>query len=59
MSSFFSFGSTAAAFGLILSCCSLGLCYPTVIAVFSITLWCYTMSFGDVFIISFWGKYVS
>jgi len=30
--------STVAALGLILTCCSLGLCYPAVIAVFSIIL---------------------
>ena len=33
--------STVAAFGLILTCCSLRLCYPTIIAVLSIVLWCY------------------
>ena len=30
--------SMAAAFGLILTCCSLGLCHPAIIAVFSIAL---------------------
>lgn len=35
--------STSAVFGLVLICCSLGLCYSTIIAVLSIALWHYSI----------------